>query len=202
MANNHISNEVLPPEERVVNDYHEADIRLNSLVNYLKDCIQSVQKRRAYVVPAGKWSLHPYGNNRAEQRKASGKLIIERNYYSKMGPAKTEQLDEDFSWKASGRPNINSELGWAFNLDGADPRSTRMPSRTDNELTEEKLVEMRKDKKLKQNFKKLNITVIGEGVFELGEEDFDYLKSQVGKKSIWFEQSVQVLLIKSSRSAT
>jgi hypothetical protein len=49
---------------------------------------------------------------------------------------------------------------------------------------------------MKKNFQKLNITVIGEGVFELGEEDFDYLKSQVGKKSIWFEQSVQVLLRK------
>jgi hypothetical protein len=196
MANNHISNAVLPPEERVVNDYHEADIRLNSLINYLNDCIQSVQKRKAYVVPAGKWSLKPYNDNRKQNRGAGGKLIIERNFYSTMGPAKTEQLDEDFSWKASSRPNINSELGWAFNLEGSDPRSTRMSKRTEIELNEENLVKMRKDKNLKRNFHRLNISVIGEGVFELSEEDFDYLKSHVGKKSIWFEQSVQVLLRK------
>lgn len=196
MANNHISNEVLPPEERVINDYHEADNRLNSLVNYLKDCIQSVQNRRAYVVPAGKWSLQGYTNHRAEQRKAAGKLIIDRNYYSTMGPAKTEQLDEDFSWKATARPNINSELGWAFNLEGSDPRSTRTSVQSVIDLTEKKLVELRKDKKSKNNFHKLHVSVIGEGVFELSKEDFHYLKSQVGGKSIWFEQSVQVLLRK------
>ncbi len=191
MGNSHISNEALPPEQQVVNEYAGADAQLRALIGYLDDSLRSMRERRAYVAPAGRWYLQPYGDKRAKQRAAAGRLVIEKNFYATMAPASVEQLDEEAGWKAIARPNINSETAWAFKT-SEDARTAQLGQRHDSSFKEKDLVGMRR----KGDFKKLEIKVIGEGLFELSEEAFDYLKGHTRDRSIWFEQSVQVLLRK------
>jgi hypothetical protein len=191
MGNSHISNEALPPEQQVVNEYAGADAQLRALIGYLDDSLRSMRERRAYVAPAGRWYLQPYGDKRAKQRAAAGRLVIEKNFYATMAPASVEQLDEEAGWKAIARPNINSETAWAFKTP-EDARTAQLGQRHDSSFKEKDLVGMRR----KGDFKKLEIKVIGEGLFELSEEAFDYLKGHTRDRSIWFEQSVQVLLRK------
>ena len=191
MGNLHISNEALPPEQRVVNEYAGADAQLKALIGYLDDSLKSLRERRAYVAPAGRWSLKPYPEKRAKQRSAAGRLIIENNFYATMGPAKVEQLDEEAGWKPIARPNINCEIAWAFK-DQGDPRSTQLGTSQELAYREKDMVAKRR----RGGFTKLEIQVVGEGVFELSEESYDYLKGHPRDRAIWFEQSVQVLLRK------
>ena len=191
MGNSHISNEALPPEQQVVNEYAGADAQLKALIGYLDDSLRSMRERRAYVAPAGRWYLQPYGDKRARQRAAAGRLVIEKNFYATMAPASVDQLDEEAGWKAIARPNINSETAWAFKT-SEDARTAQLGQRNDTDFKEKDLVGMRR----KGEFKKLEIKVVGEGVFELSEDAFDYLKGHARDRSIWFEQSVQVLLRK------
>ena len=191
MGNSHISNEALPPEQQVVNEYAGADAQLKALIGYLDDSLRSMRERRAYVAPAGRWHLQPYGDKRARQRAAAGRLVIEKNFYAGMGPAKVDQLDEEDGWKAIARPNINCETAWAFKSSD-DARTGQLGQRQAAYLKEKELVAMRR----KGGFTKLDIQVIGEGLFELSEAAFDYLKGHARDRDIWFEQSVQVLLRK------
>ena len=191
MGNSHLSNEALPPEQQVVNEYAGADAQLKALLGYLDDSLKSMRERRAYVAPAGRWSLKPYGDKRAKQRSAAGLLVIEKNFYATMGPAKVEQLDEEAGWKPIARPNINCDIAWAFKAK-TDERSAQLGSRRDLDYKEKDMVAERR----KGAFTKLEIQVVGEGLFELSEDAYDYLKGHVRDRDIWFEQSVQVLLRK------
>jgi hypothetical protein len=191
MGNSHVSNEALPPEQQVVNEYAGADAQLKALIGYLDDSLKSMRERRAYVAPAGHWSLRPYAAKRAKQRAAAGLLVIEKNFYAKMGPAKVEQLDEEAGWKAIARPNINCEIAWGFQTP-EDARTAQFGQRPDLEFKEKDMVAKRRE----GGFTKLEIQAVGEGVFELSEDAFDYLKGHTRNRAIWFEQSVQVLLRK------
>lgn len=191
MGNTHIGNEALPPEQQVINAYAGADDQLKALIGYLDDSLKSMRERRAYVAPAGRWSLKPYGDKRAKQRAAAGLLVIEKNFYATMGPAKVEQLDEETGWKSIARPVINCEMAWAFKP-SEDARTGQLGQRQETQLKEKDLVVMRR----KGGFTKLEIQVVGEGVFELSEGAFEYLKGYARDRDIWFEQSVQVLLRK------
>lgn len=174
MGNSHIGNEALPPEQQVVNEYAGADDQLKALIGYLDDSLKSMRERRAYVAPAGRWSLKPYGDKRAKQRAAAGLLVIEKNYYAGMGPAKVDQLDEEDGWKAIARPNINCETAWAFKSSN-DPRTSQVGQRQASPLKEKELVAMRR----KGGFTKLEIQIIGEGVFELSEAAFEIGRAHV-----------------------
>lgn len=191
MGNSHISNEALPPGQQIVNEYAGADAQLKGLIRYLDDSLRSMRERRAYVAPAGRWYLQPYGDKRAKQRSAAGRLVIEKNFYASMAPTGAQHLDEEDGWKAIARPNINCETAWAFKP-SEDARISQLGERQALDFKEKELVVMRR----KGEFRKLEIKVVGEGVFELSEDAFDYLKGHAHDRSIWFEQSVQVLLRK------
>ena len=191
MGNNHVSNGALPPEERMVNEYPGADNQLRALIRYLEDSLRSMRERRAYIAPAGKWYLKPYDERKAAHTGAAGRLIIDPIFFAKMGPAKVEQLDEDDGWKPLSRPNINAETAWAY-APRQDRRTARLGDDQESELREKDLVTMRK----RGGFKKIEIKIVAEGVFEVEQDAYEYLKRHHRERSIWFEQSVQVLLRK------
>jgi len=188
MGNTHISNEVLPPEQRIVNEYPDADARLQAVINYLDDSLLSMRQRRAYIAPPGRWYLKSPKPSKASQSRFVARLIIEKNYYAKMGGATVEQLDEDLGWKPQARPNITCELAWACDL-GPDTRSTDSLKREEINYKEGQLVEMRRQ----GDFQKINLQVIGDGVFEITEQAYEYLNDKGKNKAIWFEQSVAVI---------
>ena len=103
MRNTHISNEVLPPEQRIVNEYPDADARLQAVINYLDDSLLSMCQHMAHIAPSGMWSYN------AQKRR----IEIDKYYYLKMAADMTESL-ESAGRKLEASPSITSKFAYAF----------------------------------------------------------------------------------------
>jgi hypothetical protein len=103
MGNTHMSNELLPAEQQIVNEYPQAAARLQAVINYLDDSLLSMCQHMAHIAPSGMWSYN------AQKRR----IEIDKYYYTKMAVDMTEPL-ESAGRKPEASPSITSKFAYTF----------------------------------------------------------------------------------------
>lgn len=191
LEHNNILNLLMPDDGMPKEKHPGANLRLDAVINYLKSWINAIESRRAYLVPPEKWTIKKISKPR--DTRVGGRIIISKDYYATMAPAKTEVMDHDDGFKSLARPLINSEFVYIYNpkLTDIDIRST--VSNGANDITEKQMVIL--SRKYKNEFIKIKLSS-----FKTGKDEQFFVSEPVAASlekysdcAIWFPQSTDVI---------